>query len=539
MPKEGYDLARMAAQTTDVLEVEWQFSALDVRPVLRWLQSAAVPGFTVTPAKTTQLDDTYYDTDDWRVHRARYTCRIRSKSDGPELTLKSMAEAVDSMRSRRELTELLPDTATVNPVDALGQCGQLLRAAAGKRALRPIFNLRTDRRTFDLADETGIIGEIAVDETSIPVGEDVPIRLSRVEVEVDAAAVARARRFVDVLVSAAGLAPAGTSKFEAALIATGQHIPSPTPDLGPTTVAASLSAGDVAYAIMRQQLIAFLANEPATRLGEDTEALHDMRVAARRMRAAMSAFAPFISPRLQPFGDQIGWVAAALGDVRDLDVQLERMAEWREGLSEDQSHALDAVEALLVTKRQVACKHLLAVLDSRRYESFVARFSAALRRGPAHNFAAGHVSILAVAPDLLERRYRKLRKAGDGVTRQSAPEAYHALRIDAKKLRYALEFVGPIYGKHATEFSTRVTVLQDLLGLHQDADVAQDALQEMAEKYGRRLNAQALLLMGAISERYRRHAEKLRAGFLKAYKPLAGNEWRRLQKLIESRRPAD
>ncbi len=527
----------MAAQTTDMLEVEWQFSALDVRPVLRWLQSAAVSGFTVTPGPAKQLNDTYYDTEDWRVHRARYTCRIRSKADGAELTLKSMAEAVGSIRSRRELTELLADASALDPLEAPGQCGQLLRSAAGKRPLRPIFNLRTERRTFALADEVGVIGEIAVDETTIPVGEDVPVHLSRVEVEVDATAVDRARRFVGVLVSAAGLAPAGTSKFEAALIATGQHIPASTLDLGPAVVAANLNAGDAAYAIMRKQLIAFLVNEPGTRLGEDIEALHDMRVATRRLRAAMRIFAPYFSPRLQPFRDQVGWIASALGEVRDLDVQLERMAEWRRGLTEDQSHALDAVEALLVAKRDVARRHMLSILDSRRYELFLTRFSAALQRGPARNFTAGHISILAVAPDLLERRYRKLRKAGDAITAKSPPTAYHALRIDAKKLRYALEFVGPIYGKHATEFSTRVTALQDLLGLHQDADVAQDMLHQMAHKYGRRLNPQALLLMGAISERYRRQSEELRAGFPKAYKPLAGDEWRRLQKLIEARRP--
>lgn len=523
------------AEVADIIEVEWQFSAPDVQPVLQWLESAAVPGFTVAPGKTKQLDDTYYDTDDWRVHRAGFTCRTRQKSDGIELTLKSMASSVDAMRSRRELTEQLPDDIAGSPAAAEGQCGDILRLAAGRHPLRPIFNLRTDRRTFALADESGVIGEIAVDETTIPVDESAPVHLSRVEVEVDALAVGRARRFVDVLVAASNLDPAGTSKFEAALHATGQAVVLPNSDLGPIAVTAQMSAGQVGYAIMRKQFHAMLANEAGTRLGDDIEALHDMRVATRRLRAAMSAFAPFLAPRIQPFRDQLGWIAAALGEVRDLDVQIERMDEWRAGFPVPQAQALDAVEALLVARRQVARRHMLAVLDSRRYESVVQRFAATLRRGVVHSFQPGHQSILAVAPDLVERRYRKVIKVGDAIRKSSPASDYHLLRKDAKKLRYALEFVGPIYGKQALDFSERVTALQDVLGLHQDADVAAQTLHDMAVANVRKLGVPSLLAMGAVADRYRRHAEELRGQFPSVYRPIAGDEWRKLQKHMDSR----
>jgi CHAD domain-containing protein len=143
-----------------------------------------------------------------------------------------------------------------------------------------------------------------------------------------------------------------------------------------------------------------------------------------------------------------------------------------------------------------------------------------------------------VAPDLVEKRYRAVRKAGDKISRSSPPELYHALRIDAKKLRYALEFVGTgIYGKPAVDFSARVTALQDVLGLHQDAYVAMDLLQEIADSSGRRLGPATLMAMGVISERYRAHAEELRARFPSVYKPITGEEWRKLYRLMESRRP--
>lgn len=526
----------MAPMATDLLEVEWQYAALDTRPVLRWLQSGQVLGFSVVPAGVKELDDTYFDTADWRVHKAGYTCRVRHKGADAELTLKAMADASGGMRSRRELTEELASPSEA-PARAPGPCGAALRAIAGRAALAPLFRLQTRRQVFMLSDDQGPLGEIALDDTSIPVGEDTPVRLARVEVEVDQAAVERARPFVAALVSGNGLTEALTSKFESALIATGLRVPG-APDLGPTAVNAEMTAAQVAYAVLRKQFSAFLANESGTRLGEDIEALHDMRVATRRMRAAMAAVRPFLTPRMLAFRDEFGWVAAALGEVRDLDVQLERMAEWRANFSPERAHALDSVEDLLRARRAASRRRMLLALDSRRYERLVVRFAAALRFGPPRSFAPGRPPVLSVAPDLVEKRYKTVRKAGDKIAKSSPPELYHALRIDAKKLRYALEFVGTgIYGKSAVDFSTRVTALQDVLGLHQDAYVAIDMLQEIADSSGRRLGPSTLMAMGVISERYRAHAEELRAKFPSVYKPIAGEEWRKLFKLMEARRP--
>ena len=68
------------------------------------------------------------------------------------------------------------------------------------------------------------------------------------------------------------------------------------------------------------------AKEPGTRLGEDPEELHDMRVATRRLRAALSLFEAVLPVRAQVFREELGWLARLLGTVRDLDVQLEGLA---------------------------------------------------------------------------------------------------------------------------------------------------------------------------------------------------------------------
>ena len=109
------------------------------------------------------------------------------------------------------------------------------------------------------------------------------------------------------------------------------------------------------------------------------------------------------------------------------------------------------------------------------------------------------------------------------------------MRITAKKLRYGLEFTGPIYGKPALAFSARVTALQDVLGLHQDAEVAVDTLREMAIARGRRLSPETILAMGAIAERYRAHGVALRSQFPAVWKPLTGRDWTALMKDLERR----
>lgn len=525
-----------SADSTVVEEIEWQFAALDVRPVARWLMAPTVPGYEATPGPKKLLSDTYFDTADWRLHRAGYTCRVRQKGDGAEATLKSMADAVDGLRQRQEITETFDvDNASLHTLP--GPVGQTIRAAAGRLPVERLFTLETDRQTYTLRDEHGDLGEIALDITSIPVAtEDHPVRFSRVEVEV--VSVERAQAFVNALVAECSLQPATTSKFAAALIATGRQVSLPYENLGPTELHAEMTAANYACAVLRKHFAAMVANEPGTRLGADPEFLHDMRVASRRIRATMSAFDPYLPLALRRLRMEIGWLTRSLGEVRDLDVQLERIEDWRRELPHIPPHSLDTLEALLLERRDRARKRMLISLDSRRTERLLQRFAEGLRRGPARTSVVAREPILSVAPRLVRKRYRQVRKLGDAITPASPATDYHTLRIQSKKLRYALEFVAPIYGKHASGFSQRVTDLQEILGDHQDADVAIDALMEMARTGGRRLPPETLVAIGVIVERYRIQAQRLRGKFPAAYRPLKGPEWNRLQRRMEKRTPA-
>lgn len=524
----------LRVHTGPPIEVEWQFDAPDLDAVTAWLGSAAVPGYHVRPKNERRLRDRYFDTPDWRIHRAGYTARLREGAERSVVTMKSMASAQAGIRRRVEYEEALPPGAS--PADAAaaqGPCGERLRLLGGVGSYIDLFSVSTNRRTFAVADDLGAVAEVAVDLTHClapGASEDEGRALHRIEVELEPGVdPARARRFVDLLAVVGRLTPATHSKFETGMLAAGLSGPPPFA-LGSTVVSRNLTTAESAYAILRKHFAVLLANEAGTRLGEDIEALHDMRVAARRLRAAMAAFAPYLSPALLRFREPLGWVGAVLGEVRDLDVHLEEFAAYHAHVEPEVAAGLEEIEMVLREDRVRARARMLRALDSARYQRLVEAFAAALRRGAPASHAPGHVPVPLAGPRLLRRRYRAIRRQGDAITPSSLPAEYHALRITAKKLRYALEFLAPLYGPPAAAFSTRVTGLQDLLGRHQDLEVAAQTLREVAARRGRRLSPRALVAVGILAERNRHEGAVLRREFPAVYRQLRGAPWRAVEK---------
>jgi triphosphatase len=530
-----------APSPTDRQEVEWQFDAPDLPAVARWLaaratrgtgRSGASSGVSVAPGASVSLDDTYFDTDDWRVTRAGYTLRVRRVGDRTEATLKAMTAGEDGLRRRREISEPLTDTAPEALACAPGPVGERVRTLAGGRALRPLFTLRTRRRTYPITVNGADAGEVALDEAEVPVEHGEPLRLTRVEVEVAAEAVATVRGFVAELRAACGLQPAARSKFEAGLAAQGLALP-PPPDLGATAIPPDITAGELAFAVLRRHFAAFLAHEPGTRLGDDPEELHDMRVAARRLRAALSLFRAVLPARAERVRRELAWIARHLGEVRDLDVQLDRLAAWATGTGGIEPAALDEVRNRLHGRRARARRRLLRALESRRYARLVQSLTDLLRGGPPRRLAAARAPATTVAPALLRRLYRKFRQAGDGLGETATAAAYHRARIRTKRLRYAVEAFADLYGPPARVYARRLADLQDLLGRHQDAQVAMASLRDALSAGGRRLPPETAFAMGRIAQRYADEAAALRRRFGEVYDGVTGKPWQRLRRALK------
>lgn len=535
----------------DRTEREWQFDAVDLRPVERWLLSDAVPeAVTVTSLPPRLQVDRYVDTEDRRLHRGGFSIRVRRTGDGLEATMKSLEPARGGRRERREIEQDLADADPARLASSRGPVAERVRSLAGRRPLLDVAELRTTRRPFALSMNGDDVAEIALDETEIPLGADeAPARLLRVEVESvpgddDAAGSApgpgaiAVEDFVRRLRDGCGLRPAVTSKLEAALLARG--VPAPgAEDLGALEADDSSTVGELAFAVMRRQFEAMLAQEPGSRLGEDPEAVHDMRVAGRRLRAALSLFRDALPARAGRLRVELGWVAGGLGAVRDLDVQLEQLGEWRAGAEVEEAAALDAVVGVVRRRRVAARREMLRALDSRRYDRLVAGFTEFLQRGPSVRSPAARRPALEAVPPLIERRYRRFRKRGDGIRSSSDPAAYHRLRIRGKRLRYALEFVKPLYPAHVDDLVRALVQVQDTLGLHQDAEVAVAHLRDLVNESGPDLPPAAVFALGRVTERYVQQARGLRDGFPTVYRGVRGRPWKDLRREMRRRADAD
>jgi CHAD domain-containing protein len=412
-----------------------------------------------------------------------------------------------------------------------------VRAVAGAKPLLPLFEVRTRRRTFFLKAEGLPPGEIALDETAIhQPGGGPPARLRRVEVEVPEAALQRLEPFVNELREACALQPAGLSKYEAGILSSDLR-PSPPERFGATAVDPEMTSGAVALAVLRRQFSALLAKEPGTRLGDDIEELHDMRVASRRLRAALSLFAEVLPETALKVGEELRWVGELLGAVRDLDVQIEQLDMWLDALEEADRDALMGLRALLQEQRESARAAMLEMLDSRRYEAFVSRFGRTLRARHLARSGPASRPARALAPNLIESRFRSVRKAAARIGPASPATDYHRLRIRCKRVRYALEFLADLYPGETGPLITRLVRVQDILGLYQDSDVAIERLRHLAVSSSDELDPGTIFAMGEVAERYRQSMIELRAQFPAAYARLSGKRWKAFHRLLERERP--
>lgn len=512
------------------MAVEWQFDAPDLAAVRAWLGGDGVEGYSVMPYGPGELRDVYYDTSNWALHRAGFACRKREGYGYADLVLTSIATHVDGAPSGREIAESLSAGKELSPAEAPGRCGALVRRLAGRRKTRRLFVIEQQRLTYSLLDDGDAIATVTIVESTVAGVSGDRDTHKRVALSVEAGARIRAARFAEQLVSACRLQPTGSSDFDAGLEATGLTIPDIS--FGSTAVTAGLTASEVAFAVLRKQLSQLLANEPGARLGEDIEALHDMRVATRRLRAALSTFRPYLPESMQRYRTHLGRVAEALGAVRDLDVQIVRAGQW-EAMWPERATALAPLEELLVARRETERRNLLDLLDSRWYETVIERFGSRLRRGRTGASGLGREPIKRVGPFLLRKRYKRLVNRGMVVKPDSTPATYHAVRIEAKKLRYALEFVGPLYGKPAEDMVRHLTALQDVLGDHQDAIVAGETLEELVRST-QGLPAATRQAMDLVAEHYRAQAVELRGRFPEVFRPLRGELWHKLQSALRA-----
>ena len=250
---------------------------------------------------------------------------------------------------------------------------------------------------------------------------------------------------------------------------------------------------------VEQQIVEILAHDPGTRLGTDPEDLHRHRVAIRRLRAAL---------REEPLRTELRWVGDMLGAVRDLDVLIDYLRLEAASLEAGERVAFHPMLLRLARRRASARRQLVEALDSPRYFGLLDSLELVQPENPDD---ADRVRYEAAA------QFRKLRKqvrlAGP------APDDYtlHELRKRAKRIRYAAERCSVAGDPSRRELGERAKALQDVLGVHQDAAVAELALRELVGEAARPVQA---LAIGRLIERQRARKAGARAEWWDAWRGL-------------------
>jgi CHAD domain-containing protein len=213
------------------------------------------------------------------------------------------------------------------------------------------------------------------------------------------------------------------------------------------------------------------------------EAIHQTRVATRRLRAALRIFAPLFEA--EPAGrlqDELTWFAAELGEVRDREVLRSRLARAVDDLPAYLvvGPVADRIDDVLLTELRQHADALLATMRDQRYGVLVQDLARWREQPPFTPEAAGPPDGLADYVAAAERKVAKRMK--DAAGNHTPAEQLHQARKAGKRARYAAEAATPALGKKGSKIAKRAARLQTLLGEHQDAIVATELLRGIADQ---------------------------------------------------------
>jgi CHAD domain-containing protein len=457
------------------------------------------------PAEVQRYRTLYVDTDDLRL--ARWGCSLRHR-EGEGWTLKLPPTRVGLLLVRGEQT--FEGDARHLPPEAV----DLVTAYVRGEPLGPVVRLRTLRRRIDLMDAEGApAGEVVDDEVSVMDGGRVAARFRELEVEVsEGAPDATVEAIVNRLAGEGASLTDGVPKYLQALGARASAPPEVVvPELGPDASVDEIVRGAIAASVVR-----LLRHDAGVRLGEDIEDVHQARVATRRMRSDLRTFRDVLEPEWNAaLREELGWLGGELGTVRDLDVQLERLRGRVEELPEQDRAIGERLVAGVADRREAAREHLLASIRAERYTALLDRLVLAAKQ-PAVLPEVATTPAAMVLGTVMERPWKQLRGLLAGLP-DDAPDAdLHLARIRTKRVRYAAEALEPVFGKLARAFATHAADLQDVLGEHQDAVVAQAWLRDASTGGTRRA-----FVTGELAMLERQAAARARAQWRLVWKRLS------------------
>jgi CHAD domain-containing protein len=423
-------------------------------------------GLTHVRADAVRLDARYWDTPDFRLTRRGVSLRHRVGGGGGEWTLKLAGVTRGTELSRREVT--LPGENGTVPAELSDAVSTL----TGAQALTPVCFLRTERERSYLVDIDGARRvEISDDRVTVLEGEHPVARFREIEAELPEGG---DRKHLELV--ARRLRRAGAHGGEAVVKVVRALGDAARPRVHPPPAPGVAVEQLVAHSV-RDGLERLLAHDPAVRLDLGPEAVHQARVATRRLRADLRTMRPVLDEEVvEPIRAQLADIGARLGAVRDFDVLAEELAEAAAELDEPVNIA--PLLTRIDTQRADARAALLGCMAEPGYHDVLHTLEVWTAVPPLRDDVDPATPADDVARDLLERSWRRLAKLVAAADGNSPAEQWHEVRKKAKATRYAAELLDPLLRGKAARLAVAAKRIQDDLGRSNDAVHARTWLAE-------------------------------------------------------------
>lgn len=456
--------ARDSALGSREVELKLEFDPADAARI------AAHPVLqaSLTPPQEQDLISTYFDTGDFALRKAGVYLRVRNSGGRYVQTVKaakSATELLERLEWEREISGTSPD------LDAAeGTALAPLLTQEVRRSLRLLFETRIRRKTYRI-ERGGSEIEVAIDRGEIVAG---PRRcpISELELELKRGGTAELFHLARILAESLPLRLAVKTKAERGfeLLETRTHEVEKAAgiDIGP-----EMTSGDAFRAIAQSCLRQIIVNEPAMCRGH-AEALHQMRIGLRRLRAAISIFADVVADEDQEkIKAELKWITQELGPARDLDVfAADVLKPLRKAHPEDEEVA--ATHRDFEERRKEAYTRAACCVRSDRFRNAVLDLAEWVEIGPwaaaddAEREERRTRAIAEHAKKQLARLRKRIKGKGENLRHRSVRQR-HKLRIRAKRLRYATEFFASTFpdersAKRRAESLSALKDLQDALG---------------------------------------------------------------------------
>lgn len=419
---------------------------------------------------TRTITAVYHDTEDLRL--ARWGATLLRREGGADAGW-HLSLPVDGMDGQPEQVRLPLSAGAAGEVPR--EFADLVLAFSRSAPLMAVATLRLERTPYSLTGADGkVFGQVVDDTVSVLDGEHVAARFREIEIEPRVAGAPLAP-VVDALV-ATGAVPGTTARTMAVL---GPAIQEPPDVPEPQIVGPEDPAGAAVTAHIRRHARAFLLQDVRVRR-DLPDSVHQMRVAARRLRSGLKVFEPMLDVEwAEALRTELGWIAGELGVSRDTEVLQARIDLHADEVGEEFAGLIRAVvDPALSGQWHDARDHALAAMVSQRYRVFLDQLVDAAR-SPRLN-ASADASAEDILPALVDKAWKKLAKEVKLLRLDGPSDDWHEARIRAKKARYAAEAVAPVMGEHVKRFAKALAGVTEVLGEHQDAWVAQHTLRTLA-----------------------------------------------------------